>query len=425
MRSRLRSLLLGGALLAVAAVHQDMRSKAETAADEALLKRLETLLGVMRQARDRHVARPEARQMLNGAVRGMLAQLDPETAFYTPAEYRALRSAAQRLTADIGVVARREPVPPRGAPRGLRVVGVIDDSPAAQVGLRAGDIITHVNGDPAGDLPADMLISNRLAAEPGRRLELWVRRGVFRIGHVMLLEAVPSAGSNPSARWIEPGRLLLTIPSLEKGATAGAMQALAAAGASAARPLEGLVLDLRNLARGSIEEAVAMADAFLESGTIVQIATRRTASTSVHGATPGDVVAGKPLVVLVNSGTAGAGEVLAAALQENRRGAVVGTTTAGRGSAQSFVPVGRGGSRGMLYLTTERYLGPAGRSIDKAGLKPDLVLPAAPVEAACRDTDLAADTGAGLCERRPATQDPAVRSALSHFAATATVAVRP
>lgn len=425
MRRSVRSLLLGVALLAVGAVHLDIGSRADPAADEALLKRLEALLGVMKQARDRHVARPEARQMLDGAVRGMLAQLDPETAFYTPAEYRALRASAQRFTADFGIVARREPVPPRGAPRGLRIVGVVDDSPAAQVGLRAGDIVTHVNGDPAGDLPADMLLAGRLAAEPGRRLELWVRRGLFRNGHVMLLEAALSAGSKPSARWIEPGRLLLTIPSLEKGATAAAVQALAAAVPSAGQPLEGLVLDLRNLARGSIEEAVAMADAFLESGTIVQIVTRRTASTSVHGATPGDVTGGKPLVVLVNSGTAGAGEVLAAALQENRRGAVVGTVTAGRGSAQSFVPVGRSGSRGMLYLTTERYLGPAGRGFDKTGLKPDLVLAAAPAEAACRDTDDAADTGAGLCERRRISQDPAIRSALTHFGATASVAVRP
>ena len=183
---------------------------------------------------------------------------------------------------------------------------------------------------------------------------------------------------------------------------------------SANAALSGLILDLRDTSGGSIDQAIQIADAFLEAGIITTLETRGAAAIT-HRARSGDIAGGKPIVVLINAGTTSAAEILAAALQDNKRATLIGSKSAGLGSTSTFVPLA--GNRGAIRMKTGRYLTPSGRPLDKSGIKPDIEIKPAKDDAAsaCREVDMPAENGDGQCERRPVRDDPVLQAAIAHL----------
>lgn len=391
-------------------------------AEVALTPRLKSMLQAMKIARDRHFLKPENPQMIQGAIRGLLTRLDPEAELLTAEDMRSLQ-VGSGFRYDLGLTVRRLAIAQRDVAPGYRVVSARDGSPAARAGLRAGDLISHVDGVPSAEIPRSKLTSMLTASDAGfLPLRVWRQPGNVPVD--VLLQREQNKGTGVEIKLLGSGIAHIRISELDETAAQKLRLGMTAAHNALGDRFSGAVIDLRDTAGGLLDQAIAIADAFLESGTIVTVETRGASaksSTKVYQARPGDIAKGKPIVVLINAGTARSAEVLAAALKENGRATVLGKPSQGLAGAQSFVMLGAGGERGSLFLTTERYLSPSGARIDKGGIKPDktvpaaLVSPAAATEAVCRDIDRPETDGAGQCVRRPVAEDAVLRAALDHL----------
>jgi len=334
--------------------------------------------------------------LLDAAMRGVLGGLDPYSSYLDAEEYADLRVATAGTYAGIGIEVST-------ADRALRVVRPFRDSPAAAAGIRSGDMISAIDGEPVGaDLDGAM---SRMRGPRGS----FVKLAVMRTGSVLPLEfTVQRAQVDVHSVVIIPldgGYLYARITNFSE--TTG--EDFAASVARARRDLpakpRGVVLDLRNNPGGVLESAVEVADQLLEEGVIVSADGRTPAARFSMAATPGDVFPGVPIVALVNGGTASAAEILAGALQDHRRATLLGRRTFGKGSVQTVIPLSQGRA---IKLTTSRYLTPSGRWIQGSGIQPDLVFD--DVDGAPVDFD---DARAG---QTLATRDPAVHAALELLA---------
>jgi len=345
---------------------------------------------VLRLVRDSYVTPVEEPRLVEGALRGMLAGLDPHSAYLDPAAAARLAESTSGAFAGVGLEIARSP------DGYLQVVTPIEGSPAAKAGLRARDRIVALCGPASGDCAS----TRGLSADEGAAL----LRGA--VGTLVTAQVLRDGWDAPAAFALERGvvkapavraRLLEPAFGYARVAelSAGSTRELAARVEQLARengaPLAGLVLDLRDNPGGVVDEAIAAADLWLAEGAIVSVAGR--SETVRHDATPGGDTA-LPLVVLVNGGSASAAEIVAAALQERGRALVLGTTSFGKGSVQRVfeLPGGAG-----VRLTTALFLTPTGRSLQGAGVTPDVVVaseppPAGPNAAAAslaRDMQLA------------------------------------
>ncbi len=369
-----------------------------------LQKRLELLAQSMTLIRDRHVLKPEAASLLDGAIRGMLEKVDPDSHYFNVDELAGLRrtQTQPQATAGIGIAIRKEPGQRRGQPGGARVIAATSGGAAADFGIKTDDIITHINGNAIATLAASTIETSFLGA-PGSQLQLRVqRRGSETPFEVSLTRSIVSA--RPSVTLLEGGIVLAAIPDISPNIEDDLRQAFAQITA-AGRPIQGIILDLRNSPGGTLQSAVSLADAFLDAGTIAAEKSRRTpAPIPVAVARSGNIANGKPLAVLINGGSAMAAEIAAAALRDNKRAILVGTRSAGRTSERQLIELGKSpGQTGAVLLTTRRYSAPAGDTIDGKGLIPDIPVEQSAPDSACRDTDVQSATG--VCAPRPAAAD--------------------
>ncbi|MGH6916322.1 MAG: S41 family peptidase, partial [Geminicoccaceae bacterium] len=257
----------------------------------------------------------------------------------------------------------------------VKVVSPIDDTPAHRAGIQAGDVITHIDSEPVLGMslaeavermrgPVDTSIALTLRRE-GREepIDVSMARAVITISPV---------------RWhseVDIGYIRITA--FNEQTEANLRQAVEALEAELGPDMKGIVVDLRNNPGGLLEQAVAVADAFLEQGEIVSTRGRRTDSVQRFNARRGDLVEGLPIVVLINGGSASASEIVAGALQDHHRAIVLGTKSFGKGSVQTIIPVP---GHGAIRLTTARYFTPSGRSIQALGIEPDIVAQQAKIE---------------------------------------------
>jgi carboxyl-terminal processing protease len=301
-------------------------------------------------------------KLIGAAIAGMLSGLDARSAYINEAAYRALQAPAKEDVGILGLVVTIE----NGQ---LKVISPQDESPAARAGIRPGDVIFAIDKQPVYDLTLGEA-ELKLHGPAGSEVQLTVRRGAEKPIHLTIRREV-SKLRTVTAR-VEAGNIgYLRIAGFE-----GATQAALAAAVQDIRhrtgnKLVGLILDLRNNPGGAFDAAVAAADAFLDQGDIVVVKGRKPASVKRIGATPGDLARGLPLVVLVNGGTAREAELVAGALQDNRRGVLLGTQTFGDSSIESVIPLP---GNGAIRLTTSRFMTPTGRQIQGKGLSPDLVV---------------------------------------------------
>jgi carboxyl-terminal processing protease len=333
-------------------------------AGELSSKDTRLLAEVLDRIRDDYVDRTDDHELMANAIRGMVGELDPHSAFMDADEFEDLRIATEGNYSGIGVEVTRE----SGA---IVVIAPIDGSPAARAGIRAGDTIIAIEGRAIGDAGLAEAIAS-IRGEPGTVVNLTIGREAAPGPLEFAVERAIVSVHSVRFEMLEPGFGYLRISQFSETTGPDSAGALRSLQQSAGGRLRGLVLDLRNNPGGVLDAAVEVSDAFLERGLIVSAEGRSKESRFRMEAGAGDLTQGAPIVVLVNEGSASAAEIVAGALRDNGRARLLGQRTFGKGSVQTVMPLQDGQA---LKLTTSRYYTPSGVSIHERGIDPDLVLP--------------------------------------------------
>jgi carboxyl-terminal processing protease len=301
-------------------------------------------------------------KLIGAAIAGMLSGLDAHSAYISEAAFRAMQTPADDERVSLGLVVTID----NGQ---LKVISPQDGSPAAQAGIKPGDLIFTIDKEPTYDLTLGEA-EQKLRGPAGSEVALILRRG--NGGPIDLkIKREPLKLQTVTAH-VEAGNIgYLRIAGFDGGTQAALAAAVQDLRQRTGNKLIGFILDLRNNPGGSFDAAVAVADAFIDKGDIVVVKGRKPASIKRISATPGDIAQGLPLVALVNGGTAREAELVAGGLQDNRRAILLGTKSFGESSIESLIPLP---GNGAIRLTTARFMTPSGRRIQGKGLDPDLVV---------------------------------------------------
>jgi len=351
-----------GLVFSTQALAQDsaeVTAAAEQDQVQLTLDDLRTFSDVFNQLRRNFVEPVDDHTLLDAAIRGMLATLDPHSAYLSPQEYQALNDSSHGRYIGIGVRLMTDD-------RSIVIEDVFPGSPAEQAGLVPGDAIIEVDEHPVSDGPAQESIE-RLGGEPGTEFELTVRGADGKERrHRLSREYVMT--STHEFRWLENDWGYFRMNQFYSESAIQLHEAIDSVRAEGGE-FRGVVIDLRNNPGGILQPAVDLADGFLDDGLIVTTSGRAGVMEMSFAASEGQWLPGVPLVLLVDRGSASASEVLAGALQEHGRALVVGERTFGKGSVQSVLPLRNGGG---IKLTTAMYFTPSGRSIQARGIVPDV-----------------------------------------------------
>ena len=363
-------LVLGFSLAWPAAAQQP----ASEGAEPVPLEDLRLFAEIFSRIKQNYVDDVKDRELLEDAIRGMLDGLDPHSAYLDEDDFEALREDTRGEFGGLGIEV--------GAEDGLvKVIAPIDDTPAQKAGIKAGDLIIKIDQESVKGLPLSEAV-DRMRGKPGDPITLTIlRKGVSKPFDVVIKRAVIRIKSVKS-RLLDRGYGYVRISSFQERTADDLLKAIRRLRDQSDDMLLGLILDLRNNPGGVLEAAVAVSDAFLQSGLIVYTEGRTEDSRMQHEAQPDDVLDGAPLVVLVDEGAASASEIVAGALQDHRRAVIMGRRTFGKGSVQTIVPIGR---KAAVKITTARYFTPSGRSIQAEGIVPDIEL--APVRVEIQEAD--------------------------------------
>lgn len=318
---------------------------------------------VMERVKREYVDAVDDEQLIESAIRGMVSDLDPHSAFLDPDEYREIRINTSGNYTGVGLEVNIEDGK-------VIIVSPIDDTPAQRAGIKPGDILMMVNGQPVEqDIDSTVAL---MRGEPGTSVKITVSRADRNeLLHFHLLRARIQVNSVREAL-LEPGFGYIRVSQFSDSTSRDVTRAVLDLMDKNHDTLQGIVLDLRNNPGGVLEAAVDVSDAFIEAGGIVSANGRAAEADFSMDANPGDISRGAKIVVLINSGTASASEIVAGALQDHGRALLMGSTSFGKGSVQTVMPLSDGRA---IKLTTSRYFTPSGRSIHELGIKPDIILP--------------------------------------------------
>jgi carboxyl-terminal processing protease len=354
------------------------------------------LAEVLQRVRESYVDPVDDHLLMRQAAHGMVEALDEHSALLEPDDYAQLQTATSGSYAGIGVEVE-------GVADGVRIVRCLPDSPALRAGVRVDDLIVRIDALQVSAANIDAA-TRELRGVPGSAVRLTVRRGRAAAPLVFDLQRSQVELPSVAAELIAPAIGYLRISEFTDATAGEVAAAMPRLRAGAGGHLRGLIIDLRNNPGGVLEAATAIADDFLDGGTIVSASGRLREARFRMDATPGDIAAGAPIVVLVNGGSASAAEILAAALRQNGRATLLGRRTYGKGTVQTVIPLANGRA---LKLTTSRYFTPSGASINGIGITPDVVLSGAEAPPAALDAENHAPTLAG--------RDPQVAVALAQL----------
>ena len=312
-----------------------------------------------------YVTEVEDKELIEAAINGMLASLDPHSSYLSPNRFNDMQEQTRGEFGGLGIEVTME--------EGLvKVVAPIDDTPAAKAGIQAGDLISHLDDDPIQGLTLDQAVE-KMRGGVNTKLRLTVlREGVdqplkFTITRAIIkVESVRSRieGENKDIAYVR----ITTFNEQTKNGLEKAMKNLKR---DLGDDMIGVILDLRNNPGGLLDQAIIVSDAFLDKGQIVSTRGRHSRDSQRFDSRPGDLAEGKPVIVMINGGSASASEIVAGALQDHKRAVILGTKSFGKGSVQVIIPL-NGGSDGALKLTNARYFTPSGRSIQAKGIEPDI-----------------------------------------------------
>lgn len=346
------------------------------------LRELRLFTQVFDQIRLGYVEEVSDSELLNNAIAGLLLELDPHSAYLDTERYSDLQESANGEYSGLGLEV--------GGENGLiKVISPIDDTPAANAGIEAGDLIVEMNDTPVRGMGVQKAI-DKLRGEQGTSIKLTVYRegqdGPLEFDVVRDTIQLSSVRS----RIIEPGYGYVRVSQFQRDSGKDFIETVEKLKAETNQLLKGLVLDLRNNPGGLVPASVEMAGALIDGGTVVYTEGRLPTANHSFEAEAGDILDGVPIVVLINGGSASASEIVAGALQDHKRAAVIGTQSFGKGSVQTVIPLGDGRA---VKLTTARYFTPNGRSIQAEGIVPDMLVPRAEIRPykmreATREADL-------------------------------------
>ena len=309
-----------------------------------------------------YVEAPDDKLLVESALQGMISNLDPHSSYFDPKTYADMQVRTEGQYGGVGIVISVE-----GA--AVKVVSPIDDTPAAAAGIKAGDTILAVDGKGLQGLSLDQ-VQLLLRGKAGSKVTLTLMRGgADKSFDVKLTRAFIEVEAVKFHREGDVG--YIRIPAFNEHTDSGLQTAVRTLKKQIGPKLRGYIIDLRDDGGGVLDQAIAVSDDFLDGGEIVSTRGRDPSDTQRYDAKAGDITDGKPVVVLINRGTASASEIVAGALQDHRRARIVGMQSFGKGSVQTIIPL-NGGDDGALHLTTARYYTPSGRSIQATGIVPDI-----------------------------------------------------
>jgi carboxyl-terminal processing protease len=317
---------------------------------------------VFERVRSDYVEKPEDAKLVESAINGMLAGLDPHSSYMDSKSFRDMQVQTRGEFGGLGIEVTME--------EGLiKVVAPIDETPAAKAGVMANDIITHLDEEPVQGLTLNQAVE-KMRGPVNTKIKIRIsRKGIEKPVEVSITRDVIRVRSVRShMEGDDVGYLRIT--QFNEQTTEGVRRAITEMTTQAGDKLKGFVIDLRNNPGGLLDQAISVSDAFLEKGEIVSTRGRNAEETQRYNARAGDLTKGKPLIVLVNGGSASASEIVAGALQDHKRATILGTRSFGKGSVQTIIPLGSG--NGALRLTTARYFTPSGRSIQAKGIVPEI-----------------------------------------------------
>ena len=333
------------------------------AASSDTYRHLDLFGDVFERVRADYVEKPDDNKLVESAINGMLAGLDPHSSYMDPKSLRDIQVQTRGEFGGLGIEVTMED--------GLiKVVAPIDDTPAAKAGVMANDIIIKLDDEQVQGLPLDQAVE-KMRGPVNTRIKLTIMRkgadkpiDVTIVRDVIRVKAVRSHSEGDDVGYIRITQFNeQTTDNLKKAITDLTSQL-------GPDKVKGFVIDLRNNPGGLLDQAISVSDAFLDKGEIVSTRGRNAEETQRFNARPGDLTKGKPVIVLINGGSASASEIVAGALQDHKRATLVGTRSFGKGSVQTIIPLGAG--NGALRLTTARYFTPSGRSIQAKGIEPDI-----------------------------------------------------
>ncbi len=332
---------------------------------EATYKQLEIFSSVLSILQENYVEEIDTEEVLNGAIRGLLFSLDPHSSYLSPENFKELQEDTRGSFSGIGIeVTIKNDL--------LTIVSPIADTPADRAGLKANDLIIKINGTKTKNMGPYEAIKELRGAE-GTEVTISIHReGWDKLKEITLTRAMIPLQSL-KAEFLSPGFVYIRITNFQSHTSRDFKTRLQEL--KKEHPIDGMILDLRNNPGGLLHQAVAISDYFLDSGRIVSTRGRKKDQNTVFSAHETGGRQQYPLVVLVNEGSASASEIVAAAIQDHKRGIIVGTQTFGKGSVQTIIPLPDGAG---LRMTTARYYTPDGRSIQARGIIPDVVVPFVP-----------------------------------------------
>ena len=358
---RVLAVLIPVALLTspVISLAQSPQPSHQSDVDDLPLEEIQTFAEVFERIKLAYVEEVDDRTLLRNAMRGMLSELDPHSAYLDEEEFTSLRESTQGEFGGIGIEV--------GMDNGqLTIITPIDDTPASRAGLMSRDVLISINGTPTDNMSLQEAV-NLMRGEPDTKLTLGILRAGEETPRDITLIREIIRNESVKHELLEPGYGYLRISQFQSRTAQQARQALQQMAHE--ESLEGLVLDLRNNPGGILQSAVDIADLFLDDGLVVYTEGRLANTQMSFSASSATPVADVPLVVLINSGSASAAEIVAGAIQDQRRGVIMGTDSFGKGSVQQIMPLGNGEG---LKLTTALYYTPNGRSIQAQGISPDV-----------------------------------------------------
>lgn len=343
--------------------------------ESAIDPQMDLFRAVFDQVRREYVEPTDNQKMVEDALNGMLMSLDAHSGYMNAKDFGDMQIQTRGEFGGLGIEVAMEN-------NLIKVISPIDDTPAAKAGLQAGDLITHIDGKIVTEMTLSEAVDN-MRGKPNTKVTLTIRRGGLTSEpfDVAIVRAVIKIVAVKSRIINDVGYIRITT--FNEKTTSGLENAISDINQKLGNKLVGYVIDLRNNPGGLLDQAISVSSTFLPDGNeVVSTRGRIEADSQKFYARGGDQVKGKPLVVLINNGSASASEIVAGALQDYRRAMVLGTKSFGKGSVQTIIPVG---NQGAIRMTTARYYTPAGRSIQATGIEPDITVEPAKVEALKQD----------------------------------------
>lgn len=336
--------------------------QAQGANNSNVYKQFDLFSDAYEKVRENYVRPVQDQELMSGAIEGMVASLDPHSSYMDPKAFADMQIQTKGEFGGVGIEVTMDD--------GLiKVISPIDDTPAAKAGLKTGDYIASINGDSIQGLGLNEAI-DKMRGPVGSKVTLTVlRQGEKKPMEVQLTRAVIHVDS---VKWHKEGDVGYIRISAFNEETARGLEKAVRELKKQIPQIKGYVVDLRNDPGGLLDQAIQVSDDFLTKGEIVSTRGRHPEDTQRYDSKPGDITEGKPVVVLINGGTASASEIVAGALQDHKRATIMGMTSFGKGSVQTIIPLGDGG--GALRLTTARYYTPSGRSIQAEGIAPTIAV---------------------------------------------------